>query len=356
MLLIGVPLLLSAIYLWTLAADRYVSESVVSVRQSGEQVPASDGLSLLLQGAGSGHTRQDSLLLRAYLRSRDLLIEADKQFDLRKAYSAPRLDLLFRLPPDANSDRFLDYFRERVEVLYDDESGLLTLRVQGFSAEQAQKLNALLVRQSERFINEISQRMARDQMAFSSGELERSRLRLAEVKGDMLAFQSRHKVLDPMSQAQASAALTSELQARLARLEVELKSGLAYMDPNAFQMRAIRAQISATQRQLDEESARATSETRQGRRINAVAAEYQVLQTELLFAEESFKAATLAYQTARLETSRKVKSLVLVQSPSLAEQPEYPRRLYDLAAIALGMLLVYGIVRLLLATIEDHLD
>jgi capsular polysaccharide transport system permease protein len=45
-----------------------------------------------------------------------------------------------------------------------------------------------------------------------------------------------------------------------------------------------------------------------------------------------------------------------VASPTLPDDPEYPRRGYDLLALFMGFLLVFGIVRLMAATIEDHLD
>ena len=44
----------------------------------------------------------------------------------------------------------------------------------------------------------------------------------------------------------------------------------------------------------------------------------------------------------------------LVESPALPESPEYPRRIYTLVALSLALGLLYGIARLVVATIEDH--
>ena len=45
---------------------------------------------------------------------------------------------------------------------------------------------------------------------------------------------------------------------------------------------------------------------------------------------------------------------MLVESPTLPELPEYPRRIYTLVALSLALGLLYGIARLVVATIEDH--
>jgi capsular polysaccharide transport system permease protein len=43
-----------------------------------------------------------------------------------------------------------------------------------------------------------------------------------------------------------------------------------------------------------------------------------------------------------------------VESPALPESAEYPRRIYTLFALLMGLTLVYGIGRLIVTTIEDH--
>jgi capsular polysaccharide transport system permease protein len=51
-----------------------------------------------------------------------------------------------------------------------------------------------------------------------------------------------------------------------------------------------------------------------------------------------------------------LKSLVVVESPAKAEMALYPQRLYNLATLLVIFVLVYGIARLVIATIQDHRD
>ena len=41
-------------------------------------------------------------------------------------------------------------------------------------------------------------------------------------------------------------------------------------------------------------------------------------------------------------------------SSAVPESPQYPRRIYTLVALLLALGLLYGIARLVVATIEDH--
>src|SRR5690606_15928190 len=205
----------------------------------------------------------------------------------------------------------------------------------------------------ERFINESGHRLAREQMAFAESELQKARAAVNDARNALLAFQNEHGVLDPVAQAMGNTSLTVELQATLARQEAELRALLGYLDENAHQVQALRAQIAGTRAQLEAEARRAMTAAG-GTSLNVLAGEYQELQTTLEFALDAYRLALSGVETARAESTRKLKSLVLVQSPVVPEAAEYPRRAYTLVALLMGLGLLYGIARLVVATIEDH--
>jgi capsular polysaccharide transport system permease protein len=92
----------------------------------------------------------------------------------------------------------------------------------------------------------------------------------------------------------------------------------------------------------------------EGVSLNVLAGRYQELLAELEFASDAYRGALTALETARIESTRKLKSLVLVESPALPESAAYPRRIYSLTALLMGLTLLYGIGQLIVATIEDH--
>lgn len=354
--IIAVPWLVVAVYLFVFAADRYVSESVVVIRQEGAAAGIPGGLDALSAMFGTtlaaGH---DQFMLQAHILSIDMLRQVEEKLDLRRAYSSPKLDVIFRLDDDASQEEFLDYYRHRVEVVVDEGSGLLTLRTQGFTPEIALAVNREVVEISERFINESSHRLAREQMAFAESELKNARGVLDEVRGRLLAFQEEHGILDPTAQAAATTGLTAELQAAVARHEAELKGLLAYLNEDAPQVAALEAQIAGIREQLQTERLRSVTNA-EGMSLNVLAGRYQELLAELEFAADAYRGALVALETARIESTRKLKSLVLVESPALPQSAAYPRRIYTLVALLLGLTLLYAIGRLIVATVEDHLE
>jgi capsular polysaccharide transport system permease protein len=350
------PWLAAAAYMGAFAADRYVSESMVVVRQEGSGVAVPSGLDALSAMFGStAASREDQYMLQAHILSMDMLRQVNEELDLRNAYSSPGLDFIFRMADAATQEEFLAYYRSRIEVLVDDTSGLLTIRTQGFSPEIAQAVNQEVVAISEQFINESSHRLAREQMSFAELELEKARARLDAVRSRLLAFQEEHSVLDPTAQAAANTGLTAELQAMQARYEAELKGLLAYLNDDAPQVEALQAQIGGIRDQLQAERRRSVTNI-EGVSLNVLAGRYQELLAELEFVSDGYRGALIALETARIESTRKLKSLVLVETPALPESAEYPRRLYTLTALLMALTLLYGIGRLIVATIEDHLE
>ena len=353
---IAVPWLATAIYLGLFAVDRYVSESVVVVRQEGAGISIPTGVDALSAMFGTSMASvEDQYMLQAHILSIDMLRQLNEKLDLRRAYSAPKLDFIFRMKADATQEKFLEYYDSRVEVVVDDASGLMRIRTQGFTPEIAQAVNQEVVAISERFINESSHRLARDQMSFAEAELGNARGRMDDARHRLMAFQEKHSILDPTAQAVANTGLTAELQAMQARYEAELKGLKAYLNDDAPQVKAMQAQIAGIREQLQDEKRRGVTNV-DGMSLNVMAGKYQELVAELQFASDAYRGALTALETARIESTRKLKSLVLVESPPLPEAAEYPRRTYTLTALLMGLIMLYGIGRLIVATIEDHLE
>ncbi len=354
--LVAVPMAAGAVYFALVAADRYVSESTVAVRQANQDAVSSLPGAAVLLGATLSPSREDTLYVQEYVHSLGLLNKLDERLKLREHYHAAGADRLYALATDAPQEDFLEYYRSRVEVAFDDVSSLLTVRVQGFEPAFAQALNREILAESERFVNAFSQQIATEQLRFAETELRGAAQRVEAAQTKLLAFQTRHRLLDPTAQAQASGALTAELQAQLTRLETELESLRSYLNDEAYQVKALQAQIKATRSQLDAERDRVTAESKQGERLSALAVEFQALQLQSEFARDAYKLALTAVENARIEANRKLKSLVVIEPPSLPQTAEYPRRLYNLLTLLVASVLTYLIVRLLVATIREHQD
>ncbi|GAA0760182.1 capsular biosynthesis protein [Ideonella azotifigens] len=358
MALFVVPAVLATVYYSFVAVDRYASHSVLSIRDTSSGGSSGGGLSaasLLLGGGGAPVSLSDAYMLESYMHSMAMLLKMDKKFNLRAHYSQPKLDVFYRISADAERERFLDYFNSRVSIAHDEISGLLTVEVQAFDREFAQKLAQAMIDEGESYINENAHRVARDRMAFYEGEEASSLKRVRSAKGDVLAFQTKYKLLDPLSQAVAANTLTASLQATQAKQEADLKAAEAFMSPDSLQVRSLRSQLGATQAQLEVERLRATAAVN-GSQLPALAIEYQGLLLQAGYAEDAYKSALLSVEQARLEASRKLKTVLVLESPTLPDLALYPRRIMDWLTVLAVCTMLFAIVRLIYATVREHQD
>jgi capsular polysaccharide transport system permease protein len=349
--MVAVPIALIVIYMTLIASDRYVSESRVTVRQSGG-APDVTSLASIISG-GNAASHEDNLLLKDYILSLDMLKYLDANIGLRKAYQQGG-DLLSHLQPWASQEDFYKYYLKRIEVTIDNTSGALLIRTQGFDPEFARRMNAAITYQSENFINDTSHRIADEQLRFISGELAHANENLLAAKQKVLAFQNRNNVLDPIENAKAMSTFVLQLEAELGRQEAELKNLRTFLTEDSSQITAFRNKLNALKQQIQEEKRKMSGD--QAGKLNSISSQFMLLQFQAEFAIDKYKATLAAYEKTRIEASRKVKNLVVINSPHVQEKAEYPRRLYIIITALFGVLILYGVTRLLIATIEDHKD
>ncbi|MBK6863103.1 MAG: capsular biosynthesis protein [Ideonella sp.] len=357
LLIVGVPMALAVLYLGLFAADRYVSVSMVGLRSSSGETAALAGMASLLSSV-SGPGNQDTYFLRDYMGSLGLLKKLDERLGVRAHYEAQLRDPLFRLWSWASQEYFLDYFRSRVTVTVDENSSALLIHAEGFDPDFAFRLNSTILEEAERFVNEYSHRIARENLRFAEGELTRAGERVQKAKAEVLTFQNKHRFLDPTAQAQASGAVTAELQAQITKAEAELRSLRSFLNEDAPQVTLLRAQLKSLQEQLGVERRRSTSGDgdKRSERLNELALEFKGLELQAEVALDAYKIALSAVEASRIESTRKLKSLVVIEPPSTPEKAEYPRRWYNLLTLLVGSLLLLAVVRLVLATIQEHQD
>ena len=104
--LVVVPVLVYGVYLLAVASERYVSESVIAVRQAGADGGNVPGAALLLAGLNPP-SREDTLYLKAFVHSLALARELDAKLGLRGHFATPRADWPYVLAADASQEDFL---------------------------------------------------------------------------------------------------------------------------------------------------------------------------------------------------------------------------------------------------------
>jgi len=350
------PMAVAILYYTFFAMDRYVSVAQVVVRQPGNEssklsVPS---IALMMSGINPA-SREETLYLREYIMSIDMLNVLESELNWHEHFSKQWRDPLFWVGKDVPREELLEYYNRLVDAQFDETTGLLTVEVQALDPEFSQQVLKLILSRSEAFVNEISHRMARDQMKFAETELELARKKYEDEKRVMLEFQSRSEHLNAQAAAESRANIIATLEAELTTQRAALNGLLSTLNPNTPQVRQQKARIGALEQQLAAEK-RTLLSSAQGDKLNVVAARYRDLAIDVGIAEEAYKASIVAVENARIEIAKKIRSLVTVVSPNLPQSAIYPERIYNLFTLFVALLLVYGVARFVIATIEDHRD
>ena len=342
---------IAVIYFGLIASDRYVSRAELVVKQADQIKMLPDALSMLGLG-GSNH--QDILLIQDYLKSADLLDKLDKELGLKAHYQSHKVDYFSRLPENVSREEFLKYYREHMSLHLDELSGVLTIELQAFDPAYGQRVVGVMLKESEGFINRLGHQVALEQLAFVEKEVDRAYQRVQSEKAKVLEFQNSHHLISPESTSKARLGVVSQIEGELARQQAQLKQLQSYMKATAPAVVSVQSRVEALTQQLAQEQGRLTGEDKDA--MNEVTARYVDVQTQATLAADLYKTGLISLEQAKVEAYRKLKHLLVISQPTLAEDAEYPRRLYNLATIGVLLCLFYGLIVMGLATLREHQD
>ncbi len=346
--------LLATIYWLFIASDRYVSEAHVIIQRTDLAGGQSMDFSSLLGGAING-SRADQLLLRDHLLSIDMLKKLDATLNLRAHYSDSQRDPLSRMWfQDASMEWFHRHYLTRVSVEFDEYAGVLLIKSQGYDPKKAHAITSMLVREGEKFMNEMAHDLADEQVAFLEKQVEQMSQRTLQARQAVLNYQNRKGLVSPQATVTTLAGIVAKLEAQRTELEIQRRALQAYLvsdHPNIVQLDQ---QAAAITRQIAEEEAKLASPG--GRTLNRTVEEFQRLEMEAGFAQDVYKTALIALEKGRVEAIRTLKKVSVLQAPSQPEFALEPRRYYNTLVFTLVAMLLAGVAHLLAAIVRDHKD
>lgn len=336
-------------YFTVIASPRYVSEAQFVVKEAGAQESSVLGFS----GLGSVSSgMKDALILQTFLRSREMAVALDKAVSLKAHYERDDWDILSKLKTNSTAEEFVEYYQDHVQIIHNELSDVLLVEVQTFDADYSLVVNKALLDISEKFINHLGSKMANEQMAYAQQEVERSYAILSKNQSELIVFQDKFKLYSPVDQGNALLAAINGLEAAIITEETGLKSLLAFMRDDAPEVKAKRISVASLREQLLEEKQRLTSGDQQS--MNKINVNYQEIKLNAELASDLYKSALAGLEIVRAEAYRKLKHLLVIEHPALAEEEKYPRRAHSIITWFIVLLLFYFIGRLVLSIIKEH--
>ena len=340
------------VYWAFVATDRYVSKAHV-VLQSSDLAPPDLSFSSMLSGSAASDTA-DLLLLRDFLMSVDMLKLLDQELDLRSHFSQSGIDYFSRFDPQDEIEYFHKYYLKRINIYLDDYSGVLRINASAFDRATAIAIVELLIKHGENHMNQMGQRLAREQVAFIERQVVELNDRLEKAHNVVLTYQNEEGLISPTGTVEALSTVIAELKGQLARLEAQKSAISRFQSSRSSEMVRLNSEIDALKKQIIIESTKLTAT--QGKALNKVTAEYETLMLRAKFAQELYSNALATLEATRVEAARKLKQVAVLQTPT---QPEYaiePNRTYNITVTTLLILILTLIINMIVVIIKDHRD
>jgi capsular polysaccharide transport system permease protein len=349
-LFVGVPTLLTALYVFVLASPRYVSEFELTFQAYQNTQSLSSGLVQSVMGSSSSGQDFGSILYD-YARSATLLHKLDQKLNLRKYYSSSAVDYPVRLNANASEEVFLNYYRMHIVDVSEGLGGSLTIDVQAFDPEFAQALASAIVQECDEMVDDMTARARQDEMKFAEEEVARQEKRVLDAAVAQTKFQNLHGDLNPTNTATQFGQIVGSLETELAQAKTSLSNTLSYAAPDSPQAGRIKGQIAALEAQLREQRSRLTGGDST---YSKILEEYSRIQLEQTFAQNAYTSAQQGLAVARADAARKQSYLVDFITPSLPDRPSRSFYTTFLAAAFIGSLLLYGIGSLVAGAFRDQ--
>lgn len=346
-----IAILLVSFYWFVLAQERYVSRATV-VLESPQVATPEFSLSSLM-GGGGGNT-QDLLLLREHLLSVDMLRRLDDELNIRGHYTEHG-DFFAKLgDKDAPIEELHKYYLRRVEVELDEYAGVLNIHVEAYTPEFAHQMTTLLLEAGEDHMNEMGHRLADEQVHFLERQMVRLNERFSETRQALLEYQNEYGLVSPTDTVASINQVVATLEADLARYQAQRNALSSFQSAQSPELRQVERNITALRDQIIEQRDRIAQAS--GDSLNSVSAEYETLELQAQFAQETYSSALASLENTRLEAARQLKQVSVLQSPLMPEYPTKPDRLYNSSVFAIITIFLAFILSMLMMIIKDHRD
>lgn len=349
--LVIIPIILSAMYIYTRASDQYASYVGFSVRSESAPSPADvlGGLGSLV-GVTSSST-SDTDILYKFIQSRDLVERVNARIDLREVWSKAPDDPIFGFRGGSALEDLVDEWERKVRIHYD--SGMIDLRILAFDPVDAQTIANAILEEGGILINQLNDIAREDALRYARDELDRAQDRLREARQEVTEFRNRYQLVDPVADVQGQIGVVTSLQQQLAEQLVGLGLLQANAQPEDPRIGQAELRIQVIRDQIEAERQKFGS-TGGEEALSDVVGQFEILTVDRQFAEATYTAALAGFETARAEAVRQSRYLAPYIRPTLAQEAEFPERAKLLLMIAGFLTVLWVIGSLIFYSLRDR--
>lgn len=348
------PVLLSAIYYFGIASDQYVSESRFVIKAPNQRAAQTTSFANLIQSTGLSSGQEQSNQVIDFVRSRSALETLDKKLNVKKAYGDPKVDFLSRFPrfwEDNAFEDLFDYYRTKIEINRDNDTGLVVLRTIAFSPKEAAAINAMLLQQSETLVNELNENSRTKAISEAESRVVEAQTRVNNALKAISDYRSQSRLVEPLKEATGVVEIANRLIVERAALEAQL-STVRQVTPDHPSIPVLREQIASLTREIERQNSRLVGGGRNT--ISRKLPDYEALTLEQELASQLLMLSQTSLEQARTEALKQQFYIERVVEPNIPDLPEYPKALRTVLTILGFALCLYFIIWMFVVGILEH--
>ena len=347
------PTLVAAAYYAFIASNIYLSESTFLVRN--EQQRSTSRLDSVLSSVGVPESNETTVAIEAYMQSRDALTVLDHELGIRSVFGDGGVDPLSRfglLPWRRGFEHFLPYYLDRIVEFSPTQSpNVVTLAVRAFDPELAYRINQRLLELAEQKINALNADLLRQSERYARTDLDEANENARAAALALAQYRAGRAVMDPNRESAIPLDVIGKLEAEVAATR-NLIAVVANVAPNNPQLPVLRRKVADLEAQVGVEHGAVAG--RGPRSMAALAENYDRLALAQNTASKVLALATEAYTEARTVARRKQIFFERVAQPSHPDAAIEPSKVSNVFATFLLSLVLWGVLKLLIAAIREH--
>jgi len=355
-LFVGLPTLLAAIYYYVVATPIYAARTEFVIQQSSQMSGASGGgMAGLLQGTTFANS-QDSITVQGYLQSRDAMLRLDADEGFRAHFSAPNVDPIQRLDPDATQEDAYKTFGRNIHVSYDPTEGLVRMEVKATDPQKAVAFSKALIGYAEEQVDHLTQRLRADQMQGARESYEKSEADMLAAQRRVVELQEKYKVISSEVELQLITQQIGQLETQLSADRLSLQQMESNATPNRARMDPVKRRITALESEIRTLRDKLTEATGGEQSLAVVQSELLVAQADVQTRQLLLAQSLQAMEAARIEANRQVRYLSVSVSPVAPDEAAYPRAFENTLVAGLIFAGIYLMISMTVAILREQVS
>lgn len=350
--ILSFPIFLFAIYFYGIGRARFYVETDVLVRKTASS-SESGGSLLSILGGGNQAAQEDARYLKIYLESPQVLEDVSKIINFQEVYEKKGIDFYSGIKKNISKEKLYVFFKKQVVITLDEISGSLNIETLAYDPKTAYDFNKFLIKQAEKFVNELNQNIYLRQIDFINSQVILNLEKLDQAKLKFQEFQNRTKILNLDQEVSSSTNIINILENQMSQAKLELSVlKNQFIDKNAPEIKYMQNKVEEIKNQIkDQRNILLNPGSKNYAKRIAKSAS---LKSNLDFWSKIYSSSLATLEKTKLDSQKQQRFIAILSKPIYPEEQNIYWRNKWFLTFSLSILLGYFITRFLLGIAESH--